>query len=241
MPASATTLTAAKRAVDEQPLEGVLQRFELGIAADHPGRDALDAAAAEPKAARLRAQHEVALDEAVDALDRERLLRLDLEQAAHLRVGVVADAQRAGRRGLLHARGDVDRDAADAAVGIDPAAEQHAAGVDADAHVEAVVAVRAPDLGAERPAELEQREAAAHGALGVVLARFVGTERGQDVVAGVLQHLAGVGLDHGRAARQRVVHHRADRLGIEALGQQGRADHVHEEDADLAQRLRRNR
>ena len=104
-----------------------------------------------------------------------------------------------------------------------------------------VVPVRHADLGAERPAELEQREAAAHGALGVVLARFVGTERGEDVVAGVLQHLAGVGLDDGRAARQRVVHHGADRLGIEALGQQGRADHVHEQDADLAQRLRRQR
>ena len=62
-------------AIDEQPLEGVLQRLEFGVAADHPGRDAFDAAAAEAKAARLRAQHEVALDRLVDALDRERLLR----------------------------------------------------------------------------------------------------------------------------------------------------------------------
>ena len=139
----------------------------------------------------------------------------------------------AGRRGLLHARGDVDRDAADAAIGIDAAAEQHAAGVDADADVEAVVAVRRPHFGAERLAELEQGQAAAHGALGVVFAGFVGTEGGQDAVAGVLQHLAGVRLDDGRAARQGVVHDRADRLGVEVLGERGRADHVEEQDADL--------
>ena len=88
------------------------------------------------------------------------------------------------------------------ALGIDAAAEQHAAGVDADAHVEAVVAVRCLHFGAERLAEFEQREAAAHGALGVVLARLVGAEGGQHAVAGVLQHLAAVCLDDGRAARQ---------------------------------------
>ena len=109
--------------------------------------------------------------------------------------------KRAGRRGLLHARGDVDGDAADRAVGIDAAAEQHAAGVDADADVEAGVAVGGLDFGAERLAEFEQRQAAAHGALGVVFAGLVGTEGGEDVVAGVLQHLAAVRLDDGRAAR----------------------------------------
>ena len=113
------------------------------------------------------------------------------------------------RRGLLHARGDVDGDAADAAFGIDAAAEQHAAGVDADADVEAVVAVLALHFGAERAASREQGQAAAHGALGIVFARFVGAEDGQQVVAGVLQHLAAVGLDDGGAARQRAVHHRA--------------------------------
>ena len=108
----------------------------------------------------------------------------------------------AGRRGLLHARGDVDGDAADAAVGIDAAAEQHAAGVDADAHVEAGVAVRGLHFGAERLAEFEQRQPATHRALGVVFARFVGAEGGQHAVAGVLQHLAAVRLDDGSDARR---------------------------------------
>ena len=55
----------------------------------------------------------------------------------------------------------------------------------------------ASHFGAEVLAELEQGQAAAHGALGVVLARFVGAEDGQDVVAGVLQHLAAVCFDDG--------------------------------------------
>ena len=112
----------------------------------------------------------------------------------------MADAQGSGWRGLLHARGDVDRDAADAAVGIDAAAEQHTAGVDADANIEAVVAVRGLHLGAEHLAEFEQGQAAAHGALGVVFAGLVGAEGGQDAVARVLQHLASMCLDDGRTA-----------------------------------------
>ena len=101
--------------------------------------------------------------------------------------------------------------------------------------------VRSLDLGADDLAEREQREARAHGALGVVLARFVGAEGGEDVVAGVLEHLAAVRLDDRGAARQRVVHHAADGFGVESLRERRRADDVHEEDADLPQRLRRHR
>ena len=86
-------------------------------------------------------------------------------------------------------------------------------------------------------AEFEQGQAAAHGTLGVVFAGFVGAEGGQDAVAGVLQHLAAVRLDDGRPARQGVVHHGADRLGVEVLGERGRADHVQEQDADLPEGL----
>ena len=67
----------------------------------------------------------------------------------------------------------------------------------------------------------------------------VGAERGQQAVAGVLQHLAVVGLDHRGTARQRAVHHGMDLLGVEVLRKRRRADHVEEEDADLAQGLGR--
>ena len=133
----------------------------------------------------LARSDQVALHRLVDALHLQRRLRLDVEHPAHQRIGVVADAQRAGRRSLFHAGGDVDRDAADGALGIDAAAQQHAAGVDADAHVEAYVAVRGLHFAAEHAAELEQRQTAAHRALGIVLAGIAGTEHRQQVVAGV--------------------------------------------------------
>ena len=182
--------------------------------------------------------YEPALHRCIHTLDGQRRLRLDLEQATHLGVGVVADSQRAGRRGLLQTRGDVDRDAADAAVSVHPAAQQHGAGVDAHAHVEASVAVRGQHFCTQHAAEFEQRQPAVHGAFGIVFTRLVGTEGGQDAVTGVLQDLATVGLHHRRAARQRVVHHRAGGFGVEVLGQRGRAHHVEEQDADLFECLR---
>ena len=152
-------------------------------------------------------------------------------------MGVVADAQAAGRGGLLHPRGDVDGEAADAAFAIDAAAEQHVAGVDADADAEAAVAMRRLHLGAERLSFGQQREAAAHGALGIVFADFVGAEGGEQVVAGVLQHLAAMRRDDGAEARQRAIDHGMRLFRIETLRQGGRADEVEEQDADLAQRL----
>jgi hypothetical protein len=220
-------------------VERRLQRGELGVAADHAGLHAFDAARRHPEGAGLGAQHEIAAHRCLDALHRERRLRLDVEDAAHVAVGVVADPQRAGRRGLLHARRDVDRLAADAALLVDAAAEQHAAGVDADAHAGASEAMRRLDLGAQRGAELEQGEAAADRALGIVLGGLVGAERGEQVVAGVLQNLAAVRRDDPTAARQHAVHHRGDRLGVEVLAERGGADHVEKEDADLAERLGR--
>ena len=62
------------------------------------------------------------------------------------------------------------RDAADVAFAIDTAAQQHAAGVDAHAHVEARVAVGGLHVGTQDPAQFEQREAAMHGTFGGVLA-----------------------------------------------------------------------
>ena len=112
---------------------------------------------------------------------------LDLEHASHVPIGLVADAQRACGRRLLHAGGDVDADAADAALGVDAAAEQDRTGVDADPQVEAVEAEVALHVGGERRRLGEDREAGAHRALGVVLERLVGAEDGEQAVAGVLE------------------------------------------------------
>ena len=227
----------AQPLLDLHPLERVLQRQQLRVASDHAGLDALDAAGAGAKGARPDAQHQVGEHRLGHALHRQRRLGFDLEHAAHVAEGVLADAHAAGRRGLLHARRDIHRDAADRAVGVDPAAQQHRAGVQPDPHVEARVAVAARHLLARGPALGQQRQAAAHRTFGVVLARFVGAEDGEQVVARVLQHPAAMRLHHRGAARQGAVHDGRDFLRVQALAERGRADHVHEEDGDLLELL----
>ena len=96
----------------EQALECRLQSLQFGLAADHACADAFDAA--RPAAKRLgqrlgqRLVHQVADNGRIDALDLQCLGRAELEQAAQLRPGVLADAQPTHGRTLLHAGGDVD-------------------------------------------------------------------------------------------------------------------------------------
>lgn len=90
----------------------------------------------------------------------------------------------------------------------------------------------------ERAPEFEQRQAAAHCALGIVFARIVSPEHGEHAVANVLQRLALVRRDEVRSAGERAVHHDEHFFGIEALRERGRSDEVKEQDGDLAQCLR---
>jgi hypothetical protein len=107
--------------------------------------------------------------------------------------------------------------------------------VHADPDPEAAVTEALLDRLAFARAFVEQREAGPHGALGVVLARALRAERGEQAVAGVLQHLAAVRLDLRGAAGQQTIHHRMDVLRVEAPAQRRRADDIHEQHADLAQ------
>ena len=115
-----------------------------------------------------------------------------VEHAAHVAVGVVADAQAPAGAVCSMRAAMLTACATDAVLGVDTAAEQNVARMHAHPHVEAVVAVLRLHLRALFASCLQQREAGAHGALGIVLARFVGAEGCQQVVAGVLQHLAAV-------------------------------------------------
>ena len=121
----------------DRALERINQLGEFQLAAHHAGLDALDAPVRHPERPGFGAVHEVAAHRLGNALDRDRRLLRDIEHPAHMAVGIVADAQGTGWRRLLHPRRDVDGDAADAALGVDAAAEQHRAGVDADPKVEA--------------------------------------------------------------------------------------------------------
>jgi hypothetical protein len=228
-----------QRPLGARLLQRVRELRQLGFAPDHARLDAFDAAAGGAECARPGTLHEVGDDGLVEPLHFDRWLRLHVEEPTHMPIGVPADAQRSRWRRLLHARRNVDGNAADAAFGVHPAAEQHAAGVQADAHVEAAVAVLAFDLRPQAAAFGQQRQAGVRGALGVVFARCVGTEDSQQVVAGVLQDLATVRFDDAGAARERTVHHGVDVLGVEMLAEPGGADHVEEQDRDLFEALGR--
>jgi hypothetical protein len=91
------------------------------------------------------------------------------------------------------------------------------------------------------PALGQQGQAAMHGALGVVFARGLGAEGGQQAVTRVLQHAAAVFGHHAGAAAQQAVHQFVDLLRVQALGQPGRTHHVQEQHRHLAQGLRTRR
>ena len=182
--------------------KGLLQALEFSLAPDHLRGHALDAARGGAKGARPSAQHKVGDDTHIDTLHLDRRLQLHVEHAAHMGEGVVGDAQLSDRRRLLHARRHIHSRAANAVLGIDPAAQQHAAGVHAHAHVEAAVAVACLHHGAVACAFGKQVQAGAHRALGIVFLRLFGTEHGQQAVAGVLQHLALMRGDDGGAGAE---------------------------------------
>jgi hypothetical protein len=151
----------------------------------------------------------------------------------------VANAQAAVRCGLLHARGDVDRGAADAALGIDAGTHQHAPSVDAGADVEVGDAAVAQHQRRVFVRRLDHRQPGAHREFGVVLARRLGTEGGEHAVAGVLQHAPVVGVDRGGEALERAVHHGVDLLGVQALADRGGAHDIDEQHRHLLELLAR--
>ena len=107
-----------------------------------------------------------------------------------------------------------------AAVGIDPAAQQHAAGVDADADVEAGVAVGGAGLRRRVVLPRSSRARPQCTARSVSSSRdCVGAEGGEEVVAGVLQHPAACASTIAVPRDEGVVHHGADGFGVEVLGQ----------------------
>ena len=211
---------------------------QIRFTPDEDGGDAIESPLHALRVARALAFDPVGEDRRGDALDAQRLSFLHIEAALHQPVGVHADQQGARWRALFHASGDVDRVAAYRALGVHAAAQQHAAGVDAHPHVEAVVAVHGLHLPAYAAAFGQQRQAAAHGAIGVVFVDLAGTEAGQEVVSRVLQNAPAVVLHDVGEANQRAVHQGVEVFRVQALAQRGGTHHVQEQDADQPQRLR---
>ena len=217
-----------EHAVFSHRIEVLVQARQFRVAADHAHFQTLEAAVRHPEGARTRAEHDVAPDRLGDALDLNWRLRLHFEHAAHMAVGVVADAHPADRRRLFHPRRDVDRDAAYRAVAVDAAAKQHLPGVDAHAQLEvgeAVAVAKALGQGRRRG---DERQAGADRALRVVFVRPVGAEHREQAVARVLEDAAVLRFHERGQVFERTVEHAVQILGIEVLAQTGGADHVGE-------------
>jgi len=195
--------------------------LELGPAPNHASLHALDAASRDAKRARLDADDQIRDDRFVNAFDAQRILSLDVEHAANMHVGFVTDAQAARRCSLFHTRGNVHCGAANGARGAGAPSKQHAAGVDANADVEAGVALSAADFFAEFAGQCQQCQPASNGALGVVFLGLVGAEHRQYAVAGVLQHLAAECVDDLRTPHERAVYNVVNVFGIQPLAKQG--------------------
>lgn len=116
----------------------------------------------------------------LQALDLQRWLGLHIKAPLHLAVGVHADAQRAGRHGLLQPRGDVDGQAAQAVVVFHPAAARHAASVDAHAGAEALEAMPGFDVITAPRCLGQQGQATVLRTLGVVFSGAGGAVRAED-------------------------------------------------------------
>ena len=216
---------------------GLPQRGQRVVAADQRRADAGHAAAQHGTAQRPPPLHQPGGQRLVVALDLQRGLGAQVEQALHQAGGVVADAQRAGRRMLLHPRGQVDGGAADGVGRIHAAAQQHRPGVQAHPHIEAGVAVVAPHLVGQQAGLGQDGQTGGNRIFGIVLARQLGAEGGQQAVAGVLQGAAVEALHQRGEAGQGRVHHLMQVLGVELPAQRGGPDHVHEHHRHLAQLL----
>ena len=173
-----------------QFLECHLQALQLCVAPDHADLQRIDATPATLRLTRAGPLHKVAAQRRVDTLDPNRRLFDDIECATDLAVGVMADAQRAGRCVLFHPRRDVHCRPADRRVCVDTSSQQHLAGMDAGAHVEFRNAVLLKDAVRVNLRLRQDGQAGTDGAFRVVLVGLLCAEGRQQRVASVLQHPA---------------------------------------------------
>ncbi len=110
LPTPASPTTSIKRVSPSSIVSRVrlLQAQQLGVPANHARLHALDAARVQPEGARLGLLDDIDLHRFRLALDGQRLQGLDVEDAAHVAIGVVADEDGADRRGRLQPAGQID-------------------------------------------------------------------------------------------------------------------------------------
>ena len=202
--------------------------LQLGRAADHGRLDAFDAAGGGPESAGL-APDQVDAQRLGLALDLEWRQRLDIEQAAHVAVGVVGDQDAADGRRVLEPAGDIDGIAhgRELSRGAD-VADQDWAGVDANAHRQ-----RRAVLLAETGQRLLHGECGAQGLFGIILAVYVRPPQRHHRIADVLVNDAAPRSDLVIQHLPKRVHQLCDVLVVEGFAERGEAGDISEEDGDL--------
>jgi hypothetical protein len=206
------------------------QQRQLLIAADdrrHPARPARG----EPALERPFAQHQVSRLRLAHALEGLRLEGAQREQVADELAGEFADDHRARLGHGLQARGEVGGVADDRLLPgralADQIADNHETRGDPDAAGERLSAAAQPRHRGH------DREAGAHGPLGLVLVRPGPAEVRQDAVA---HKLGDIALEAPNLARYRVLvgpQHVPHLLGIEARRQRGRAHQIDQHHGQL--------
>ena len=228
-----------------RPRWSVLHRVahlrHLAIPSDERRADALDAA--QLAGPGLRRQHAIRADGGALALHVDPAQVFEIEDRRNQPLRVLRDLDRAGLGRLLHARGEVHRVPHGRVFGHvlrADVADDHRAGVDADAHRE-VQAVLAFDLlreGFDLVQDLQRRE---DRPLRIVLVRGGGAEEREERVAHEPGHRPLVALDRSGQDREGAVHHLPPILRIQPLGEGGRSDDVTEQRGDDPPLSRRGR
>ena len=228
LPGDADDLAFAGGGALEPPLEAA----HLVLAAEEAGQRAGRRLHAR---GRRRAAQLEDRDRLLEALDRHRAVRLDLDVAIGEAAGGVGDERRPRPGQLLHARRQVCRLAHGAVLDVEVAADRahdDVAGVEAhaDLHVDALPPPQLVGVAADRALHAQRRVAGAHG---VVLVGDGRAEQGHDAVAHHLVDRALVAMDRLHHALEHGIEEGARVLGV-AIGQElERALEVGEEHGDL--------
>ena len=218
----------AETSVGDGLVEQGLELGELVLPADELGAEAAQLGAG----ARQRRGRDPGAQRFLLALHRDRVAGVEGEGLLGGGVGGLADGDghRWGHR--LQARRHVDGVAGEealAARGVDVGAHERLAGVDPDADLDRSAA------DARQGVELvDDAQAGAHGALGVVLVHGRHAEDGDHGVADELLDRAAVGLDRRAGGGVEALQEGVDELGVVALGERGEADEVADEGGDDA-------
>ena len=218
----------AETAFGDGLVEQGLELGELLLPADERGAEAAQLGAG----ARQRRGRDPGAQRFLLALHRDRVAGVEGEGLLGGGVGGLADGDghRWGHR--LQARRHVDGVAGEealAARGVDVGAHERLAGVDPDADLDGSAA------DARQGVELvDDAQAGAHGALGVVLVHGRHAEDGDHGVADELLDRAAVGLDRRAGGGVEALQEGVDDLGVVALGERREADEVADEGGDDA-------